>query len=179
MCSSGLIHRHPLSCSRCPTSTVRSSSLAFLLFHFLPLSLDSPIRTLSQAPPTTTLHDHGIRPNAAPVSTLIHPNAGGSVNRRSYRRKDGGVTRDSSRSLVVPRQVPLLYYWDDYLAAGALISRECLNIVSSLMSSASSPGIFSRGASRRPQHSSLLLAYWPNGRCLPEKLSPRYFLFLS
>ena len=135
MCSSGLIHRHPLSCSRYPTFTVRSSSLALLLFHFLPLSLDPPIRTLSQAPPTTTLHHHGIRPNAAPVSTFTHPNAGGSANRRSYRRKDGGVTRDSSRSLVVPRHVPLLYYWDDYLPAGALISRECLNIVSFLMSS--------------------------------------------
>ena len=179
MCSSGLIHRHPLSCSRYPTFTVRSSSLALLLFHFLPLSLDPPIRTLSQAPPTTTLHHHGIRPNAAPVSTFTHPNAGGSANRRSYRRKDGGVTRDSSRSLVVPRHVPLLYYWDDYLPAGALISRECLNIVSSLMSSAFSLGIFSRGASQRPQHSTLLLAYRSTGRCLPEKLSSRYFLFLS
>ena len=45
------------------------------------------------------------------------------------------------------------------------------------MSPASSLGIFNRGASRRPQHSSLLLAYWSTGRCLPEELSSRYFLF--
>ena len=84
-----------------------------------------PIRTLLQPPPTTTLHDHGIRPEAAPVSTLTHLHVGGSANRRSCRRKDGGVTRDSSPPLVVPRHVPLLYNWDDYLAAGALSSMEC------------------------------------------------------
>ena len=68
-----------------------------------------------------------------------------------------------SRFLVVPRRVWLLHYLDDHLAAGALNSRQCLNTcqhpqpeerfhhVACLY-----PGDFiSRGASRKPQHSTL------------------------
>ena len=88
------------------------------------------------------LHNHGIRPAAAST----HPHADASANRPSYRRKDDVVTDTFSRFIVVPRRVSLLHCLDDYLAAGALNSRECLNNLSSIMSL---PGdSVGRGASR-------------------------------
>ena len=100
------------------------------------------------------LHIHGIRPAAAST----HPHADASANRPSYRRKDGVVTHTFSRFLVVPRRVSLLHCLDDYLAAGALNSRECLNNLSSIMSLPWGflwPWCKSNFRSFRPQHSSL------------------------
>ena len=97
------------------------------------------------------LHNHGIRPAAAST----HPHADASANRPSYRRKDGVVTHTFSRFLVVPRRVSLLHCLDDYLAAGALNSSECLNNLSSIMSL---PWGFRWPwckSNFRPQHSSL------------------------
>ena len=62
------------------------------------------------------------------------PHACASANRPSYRRKHGVVAGAFSRFLVVPRRVSLLHCLDDYLAAGALNSRECLSTLSSIMS---------------------------------------------
>ena len=96
------------------------------------------------------LHNHGIRPAAAST----HPHADASANRPSYRRKDDVVTHTFSRFLVVPRRVSLLHCLDDYLAAGALNSRECLNNLSSIMSL---PGdSVGRGASRTLDLSTVL-----------------------